>query len=138
MINNNTLITIIIFAWGTGAIFTKMASDQLHPMMIAVVSTLLYIFVEIPIALVIFKINTHVTVSGIVYALLSALLMSIGSITYFFALQKGGAAEVTSVTSLYPVLTLVLAYLFLSEEMSLRKVIGCLLAVASIILITKK
>jgi transporter family protein len=72
------------------------------------------------------------------FALLSALFMSIGSITYYFALQKGGVAEITAATSVYPVLTLILAYIVLNEEMSLRKVLGCLLAVISVILLTKK
>lgn len=64
--------------------------------------------------------------------------MAVGSMAYFFALKRGGAGEVTTVTALYPALTLLLSVFFLQEGMTYRKGIGVALALISFIILSFK
>lgn len=64
--------------------------------------------------------------------------MCIGSLAYFYALKRGGAGEITTLTALYPALTLLLSVLFLREEINFRKIIGVLFALASVFILSKK
>jgi drug/metabolite transporter (DMT)-like permease len=64
--------------------------------------------------------------------------MAIGSMGYFFALKKGGAGEITTVTALYPAITLGLSMFFLGEELTWRKGIGIALALVSVFVLSFK
>lgn len=135
--STNSFIATAILAWGLGAIFTKIATNHLHPLMMASITVFIYI-IFIPIALLVFKIPFQVNGTGFVFAIISSIAMGIGSLAYFFALQKGDAGGVTAAISVYPVLTVIASILFLNEELSLKKIMGCILAAVAIFLITQK
>ena len=131
------LILFSIIGWGVGSLFYKIANDSMHPVMVSIIVTVFYMILT-PIEYVIFKPSTNVTVASVSFALTGALLMGLGSLTYFFALQKGSAGSVTAMTAIYPALTVVLSCIFLKEEFSIKKLIGVLLAFASVYILSKK
>jgi len=55
----------------------------------------------------------------------------------FSSFTEGAAGEVTVLAALYPAITLILSYIFLHEEISLKKVGGLCLALVSIYLLKK-
>jgi len=69
---------------------------------------------------------------------LGGAFMCVGSMGYFFALRSGGAGEITTVCALYPALTLMLSCLFMGETMTLKKGIGIALALASVLVLSRK
>jgi bacterial/archaeal transporter family protein len=74
-------------------------------------------------------------------ALLSAIgggtLNALGAWTSFRALESGGKASIViSLISLFPMLTVVLAVIFLHERLAPHQIAGCLLAVAAAILLS--
>jgi uncharacterized membrane protein len=72
---------------------------------------------------------------GLAFGFLSGLLAGAGNIAYYHALSLGGAAStVTPLTALYPVVTIVLAVLFLREKISRIQLLGIGVALASIYL----
>jgi transporter family protein len=72
---------------------------------------------------------------GVVFAFLSGLLAGGGNIAYYHALSIGGAAStVTPLTALYPVVTILLAVLFLREKISRVQFAGIVIALCSIYL----
>lgn len=131
------LICISILGWGVGSVFYKIANDSLHPIMVSMLVTALYV-VLLPTAFLFTKVNTTVTFNGTLAALLGGLCMCIGSLAYFYALKRGGAGEVTLLTSLYPGLTLILSCLFMGEVLTIKKLIGILCAAVSIYFISQK
>lgn len=135
--NKNYFILITIIAWGIGGIFTKLASNEMNPVMMSIITTTIYM-VALPIIISTFKVNLAVNFIGFVYAIISSICLGAGSLSYMFALQKGSAGEITAVSATYPVITMLLSFVFLSEEMTLKKIIGCLLAVTSIYILTSK
>lgn len=63
---------------------------------------------------------------------------SIGSFSlWFLALQKGGAAQASSFLFLAPMFASLLSILFLSEQLSLKFLLGCLLIFSAIYLINR-
>jgi transporter family protein len=74
-------------------------------------------------------------------ASLSLLAGTFGTLGYIFmikALEAGGKASiVVPLTSLYPAVTVVLAYLLLGEHISFSKALGVVLAMAAIYLLSR-
>lgn len=135
--SNFNLALISILGWGIGSIFYKLANNSIHPVMVSIFVTALYVILD-PLALVIFKVDYTVNTAGVIYSLLGGFTMCLGSLAFFYALQKGAAGEVTVLTSLYPALTLILSMLFMKEEMSWRKGIGIGFALISVFILSKK
>ncbi len=65
--------------------------------------------------------------------------MSTGFGLFFFfrALHQGAASVVVPLTSLYPVVTVVLSWLFLRESLSPRQLTGLVLAIAAVWLLSE-
>ncbi len=61
------------------------------------------------------------------FLILSGLATGASWLCYFRALQIGAASRVVPIDKLSTVITLVLAFLFLKEEFTVRSLIGCVL-----------
>lgn len=130
------LIILVIFGWGIGSFFYKLANTHLHPIWVSCIATIFYICVA-PLHIMFFKPSGGWDYSGIGFTILGAAFMCIGTVTYFFLLQKGNVGEITAMAALYPVLTLTLAFIFLDENFSFRKMLGIMFAIISILLLSK-
>jgi transporter family protein len=135
--SNLYLIVITIIGWGVGALFYKVANDNIHPIMVSTIVTIMYMVLT-PLPFLLLKVDTHINSTGIIFSLLGGLIMSIGSIAYFYALKNGGAGEITTITALYPALTLALSVIFLHEDLSFKKIIGISLALLSVLVLSIK
>jgi transporter family protein len=131
------LIIIAILGWGVGSLFYKLAGNYMHPMMVTTTVTALYVILT-PLAFLFLKFPKDINVAGVAYAAAAGLCMAIGSMGYLFALKKGDAGEITTITALYPALTLLLSVIFLSEGMTIKKGIGIALALLSCIILSLK
>ena len=69
---------------------------------------------------------------GVGYAVLIGVLAGLGGIAYFAAMESGKASLVGPVTSLFPLLTVVLAMIFLKERMNQIQVAGIILGLVAI------
>lgn len=68
--------------------------------------------------------------------ILVGLFASFGAFFFFNAIGQGEASKVVVITSLYPVITTILAFLFLNETISLTKIFGILLCLAGIVILS--
>ena len=132
------LLAIAILGWGLGSFCYKIANDKLHPIVVEVVVTAAYIIIT-PLYIWWFKPTWNWNVTGITFSVVGALAMCAGSLAYFFILYKGGhVGEVTTITALYPAVTLILSCLFMGEPMNLKKGIGVCLALLSCYILGSK
>lgn len=131
------LILITILGWGIGSFFYKTANNNIHPMMVSIIVTSFYVVWDIC-AFTFIPFNKAVNSTGIIYTLLGAFFMGIGSLTYFFALRDGQAGSTTVLTALYPAVTLILASIFLKETITIKSGIGIALAITSFLLLSSK
>ena len=71
------------------------------------------------------------------YAIGMGLCWGIGTILFIFALENSKISIISTLTALYPAVTIILAYVFLAERLETREIVGVLLAMAAIFLIVK-
>lgn len=121
------LIILTILGWGIGSFFYKPANDQMHPFMVTSIATCMYILAT-PIIFFFIKFDKTITFNGFLCTLVGTVMMGIGSLAYYFAIKKGGVGIVAFATSFYPIVTLILSYLFLGETITFKNVCGMLLA----------
>ena len=131
------LIVLTILGWGVGSVCYKVANDNLHPIMVSTIVTAIYV-VFTPVIFLVSKFPKTVNTNGVIFAIAGGLCMAVGSLAYFFALKKGAAGEVTTITALYPAVTLALSMCFLREQITFRQGIGIILALVSFIFLSKK
>lgn len=131
------LIAVTIIAWGVGSLFYKVANDNIHPIMVSTIVTGVY-FVITPLTFWLYKFPKDVNLAGVSFSIMGGICMAVGSIAYFYALKKGGAGEITTVTALYPALTLLISMLFLKETINYKQGIGVFLALVSFVLLGLK
>ena len=70
---------------------------------------------------------TEISRKSWIFLILSGLATGASWLCYYKALQVGDASKVVSVDKLSVVITLVLAFVFLHEEFTLKSLIGCIL-----------
>ncbi len=68
-------------------------------------------------------------------ALLTGVLGMAGGLAYLYAIARGPVTLISVLTALYPVLTVLLANLFLDETVSPRQWLGILLGLVAIVLV---
>jgi drug/metabolite transporter (DMT)-like permease len=72
-------------------------------------------------------------------AALGGLLNGLGALTSFAALERGGKASVViPIVSLYPLLTIAGAWMFLGERLTTRQVAGVVCALAAVFLLSQE
>lgn len=65
-----------------------------------------------------------------IFLILSGLATGFSWLCYYKALQTGDASKVVPIDKMSVVLTLVLAFIFLHEQLTVKSIIGCLLITA--------
>lgn len=131
------LIVASIFGWGIGSLFYKMATNNAHPIMISAVVACVSL-ITLPFIFIFVKFPKEINSTGILFAVCGALCMDVGTLAYFFALKRSEAGITTTITALYPALTLLLSMFFLHEGLTLKKGIGIGLALVSFIILNQK
>lgn len=76
----------------------------------------------------------HITTKSWIFLILSGLATGASWLCYYKALQIGDASKVVPIDKLSVVITLILAFVILHEEFSLKSAIGCILIGAGTIL----
>jgi transporter family protein len=134
-----SLATIVL--WGTWGLVSKIASAGVD----AYVNQLLYtaglapllIFVAWTVHRQSAKDRRERRVAGVSWAFLTGILGGVGNIAFFQALVKGGKASVVApVTALFPMVTVLLALMFLKERLGRTQWIGLALAFVAIYLLS--
>lgn len=137
-----SLITIVL--WGTWGLVSKIASDGVDAWMNQLLFTVgiapLLVFVSWKVSK---GSNTGESApesgarrKGVFWAFLTGILGGTGNMAYFEAMVKGGKASVvTPVTALFPMVTVLLALVFLKERLGRVQWIGLALAFVAIYLL---
>lgn len=73
-----------------------------------------------------------------IFLILSGLATGASWLCYYHALQLGEASKVVPIDKLSVVITLVLAFIFLHEEFTVRSLIGCILIGAGTLIMVMK
>lgn len=79
---------------------------------------------------------SHIGKKSWIFLILSGLATGISWLCYYKALQTGPASKVVPIDKLSVIITLVLAFIFLHENFTIKSFIGCILIAAGTLLMT--
>jgi bacterial/archaeal transporter family protein len=132
------LAIITMTFWGAAPIFGKIAMTKLNPYMALairsfIVSIIMLIIISVrgdirELAKVDLKSIAFIGLEGIFAGL-------IGQFAYYYALKLGETSKVVPIASAFPLITLIIAVIFLSEKITIMKGSGILLILAGIMLL---
>ena len=129
-----SLLTII--CWGIFALFPKLALAHLTHGDVAVYQALGYFIGGSLLSCATLKGRIEYDKRGVAYALACGVGAGSGGIFYLYAVELGNIAIVAPLTSLYPIVTVLLARLLLNEQIAKRRKVGIVFACASIMLMS--
>jgi transporter family protein len=128
--------TIALVFWGLTGVTQKLSTNRIS----SELSFLWFAYAMIAISLVLLvtvPMHWKVAPSILWLAIAGGALNGLGALTSFAALESGGKASVViSLISLYPLLTVAAAVLFLHEHLTLVQQAGIVLAIAAAVLLS--
>jgi len=114
---------LALLSFGLWGLFTKLTVTHIDYKSALVYQTLGVLIIGlITFSLVEFKPTTNV--KGVSFAVLTGAAYSIGCLFYFIAASKGKIITVVTLTALYPLVTIALAYCLLNESVSVKQCLG--------------
>lgn len=125
-------LTALIF-YGLWAFFPKLASLYL-PARDVIIYQIIGINTIGLILLLTSKVKVQANLSGIVFAVLGGTTGIIGTFFLVKAFAHGKTYVVVTLTALYPIITIILAFLVLKESFSLKNLIGIVFALIAVYL----
>ncbi|KAF3885713.1 MULTISPECIES: EamA family transporter [Nostocales] len=133
-INSWLIYTLLaLFLYGLWGFFSKLATNYIDPK-----SALLNeVLGALMVSLVLFSNNgfrVRVDRLGIFYAVLVGVSGTLATFLFFIAITKGASSIILPLTSLYPLVTILLSVFILKESLSLKQSLGILLALVAIVL----
>lgn len=127
--------TIALVFWGMTGVTQKLSTNRIS----SELSFLWFAYAMIAISVVLVAtvpMHWHVSRMVLWLAIAGGALNGLGALTSFAALESGGKASVViSLISLYPLLTVVTAVVFLHEHLTRVQMLGIVLAIAAAILL---
>lgn len=124
-----------LLSFGLWGIFTKLAVLHIDSKSALIYQTIGVMVVGV-LALSTMSFKPTADTKGLSYAVLTGAAYAIGCFFYFVAASKGKIITVVTLTSLYPLITILLAFLLLKENVTIKQFIGIGFAVISILLMS--
>ncbi|MBN1755666.1 EamA family transporter [bacterium] len=124
---------VVLFMWGLWGFFPKLATNYLDPRSAMVFGAMGSLVIALGVASTIgFKVQVHP--KGILFAVLTGVCGSLGALFFLIAVSKSKATLVVTSTSLYPLITILLAFIFLNETITLKQGLGMFFALIALLL----
>lgn len=127
---------VALVLWGASGVTQKLATNRISSQL----SFLWFAVAMLAISLVLAitaPIHWHLPGMILFLCILGGLLNGLGALTSFSALEAGGKASVViSLISIYPLLTVAIAVVFLHEKLTALQGVGIVLAICAAILLS--
>ncbi len=132
----NSLLSFLL--WGFWGFFGKVASISIRWESLLLFSSIGWMS-TFPLFYFLYHQVFHTTPFGsnVIWAILSGVAGSLGSLFFYFALSHGEASRVVAITAAYPLVTTILAFLVLREPFSPSKIAGIFFALLGIFFLSR-
>lgn len=127
------LAVVALLLWGVWGLFPKLATNYLSPASVMVFEGLGHLLV-IVVVLASLSFRPELHSRGVAFAILAGLIGTLGTIPFLYAISRGKAAVVVPMTSLYPLVTIILSLLILKEPMTWKQGLGIVFALMALLL----
>lgn len=131
------MIGVSACAFGVSTLMRKLSIETLHPMQFQVVASAFYGIMIIPWLFLTNKTGhgNEWNIPGVIWCVACSLIATLGGIILMYALRSGHDTGTVSVLSgISPVITVMLAALFLGEQPSLRQACGIFLVLVGVVI----
>lgn len=123
-----------IICWGFWSFIPKITTRYIDPKSAVIYEVIGGVFLSVVVlAAMKFQVQTHP--KGIALAASAGLLGFVGALCFLYAVSKGPVSVIAPLSSLYPILAVILAIVFLNEALTIKQGIGILFAVVAVILV---
>lgn len=135
MKNSFLIVLSIISLWGLWGFFSKLAVQKIS------LQTSLWTSISLTLIITAFLFFTNQLVpfkkdfSGIAFAVLAGIFSALGSILFYILLGKKPVGLLIAITALYPLITILLATMFLKESLTLTKIVGLIFAIIALFIL---
>lgn len=125
----------VILLWGVNGFLTKWASQRIgmQVLMWRVVVQMLVSFSYLGATGALNQFQRDR--SGLLVGILAGVVGSLGMVGYYFLISRYQASRVVPLSSLYPLVTVILSVAFLRENLTISQWVGAFLAVGAIVLL---
>jgi len=122
-----------LFLWGFWGFLPKIATKYINPQSALVFQAVGSVIVGLGV-LIAFQDQIQWQTAGAFWAILTGLFGMLGSLFFLQAVSRGKVTTIVTMTALYPLISIVLALIFLREPLGLKQGLGAICALAAIIL----
>lgn len=124
-----------LFSFGLWGFFTKLSVIHIDTKSAMIYQTIGIVIVGI-ITLGIMNFKPEMNSKGFTYAILTGVAYAAGCWFYFIAASKGKIITVVTLTALYPLITILLAYILLKETLNAKQLLGIGFSLVAIFLLS--
>jgi transporter family protein len=124
-----------LFSFGLWGLFTKLAVNHIDSKSALIYQTIGVVLIGV-ITLSTINFKPAADTKGLSFAVLTGIAYGIGCLFYFIAASKGKIITIVTLTALYPLVTILLAFILLKEGINPKQCFGILLAFIAIVLMS--
>ncbi len=127
-------LAVILF-WGANGFLTKLASERIG-MQVLMWRAILQMFISFSYLGATGALeHLQRDRQGLLVALSAGIVGSLGMVGYYLLINRYQASRVVPLSSLYPLVTVILSVIFLHEKLSISQWLGAFLAVGALLLL---
>ncbi|HJQ31809.1 MAG TPA: EamA family transporter [Pyrinomonadaceae bacterium] len=133
-----SLTALTILMWGCWGFFGKLALERrMSPLTVFLAEIIVSALCAVPVLLALRRAQggAQALSSWNVFGVLSGTGLALGLVCYYFALERAEASVIVPVTSVYPVISVLLSYLLLGERLRPAQWLGVALVVLGVALL---
>ena len=136
-LRNNWLLPSLgaLLLWGVSVFLPKIALQRISSENVLFYSSVGGMFIAVPI-LFFLRGRLEKDKKGITIAACSSGIGIFSSMLYYYVICLGPVATITTITAMYPVITLILARIFLKDKINRLQFLAICMAIASIALLS--
>ncbi len=118
--------------WGLWGFFSKLATNYTSSFTVFILSNVPILFL-FPLLIIFYKNRVDFqSKPGILFAFLSGAAGAMGSLFFYFSLKHGTGTRIIPMTSLYPLISILLCIIILKEPLSLKSGLGIIFALLGV------
>jgi transporter family protein len=120
--------------WGVWGFLPKLSTRVMSPVSVLIFEAL-GVFLVGAAALFFVGSNLEMVPKGMVLAVSTGIFGMLGALFYLIAITRGKISTIVTLTALYPLISIALAWMVLKEPIALKEGVGMVLALIAIVLL---
>jgi len=128
-------VCFTLVLWGIQGFIAKLTTQYIQPLSSLLFNVVGAVIVGV-VVLHLLKFSPDIHPKGIFLAVIMGMVGMLGALGLLLAMRQGKVAVVTVISALYPIVSLLLAYIFLNETITPKEAVGIVFALVAMVLIT--